>query len=130
MFRLTVSYSVNCVELDCGYIECRVYIFPLKMAPRRRRTTRLSKADLSPEPRSDSPVHVEEPNEELSHSGNDSCPACNADESPLNAEQKESWVRCDACKNWYHWVCAGNGGDLEAIDKWYGQLLSVPRSHS
>ena len=115
----------NCRSAFCS-LDCLT--LKLKMAPRRRRTTRLSKADHSPEPDSDTPAHVEAP--ELSHSGDDSCPACNADESPLNAAQKESWVRCDACKIWYHWVCAGNGGDLEAIDKWYGQRLLLSRPYS
>ncbi|KAF9456493.1 jumonji superfamily protein [Collybia nuda] len=49
-----------------------------------------------------------------------SCPACaeNPTESP-NAYDKENWIRCDICKTWYHWRCAGNGGDVETIDKWY-----------
>ena len=32
--------------------------------------------------------------------------------------EKESWVRCDACKTWFHWRCAGEG-DLDAVGKWY-----------
>lgn len=47
----------------------------------------------------------------------DTCPDCKDD--PLgNTDAKESWIRCDACKTWYHWVCAGNGGDPDTIDKW------------
>lgn len=93
------------------------------MAPRRRRNTRstaLSKSqESSPEPSSETPTHVEENNEgQHLHSGDDTCPACNTNESPLDAAEKESWVRCDACKTWYHWTCAGDGGDLEAVDKW------------
>ena len=92
------------------------------MAPRRRRTAR-STAKKSPEPSTEhssgTPTQVEENKEARQlHTQDDACPACNADESPLNAAEKESWVRCDACKTWYHWVCAGNGGDLEAVDKW------------
>jgi hypothetical protein len=91
------------------------------MAPRRRRTTRSAKK--SPEPSSEhsvgTPAQPEEKNDlQESHTQDETCPACNADESPLNAAEKESWVRCDACKTWYHWVCAGNGDDLEVVDKW------------
>jgi hypothetical protein len=49
----------------------------------------------------------------------DKCPACKEEtRSDWNEEDKESWVRCDACKKWFHWRCAGEG-DLEAIGKWY-----------
>ncbi|KAI0075787.1 Clavaminate synthase-like protein [Panus rudis PR-1116 ss-1] len=49
----------------------------------------------------------------------DKCPAC-PDMLKLEDDvvDKESWVRCDACKTWFHWRCAGKG-DLEAIDKWF-----------
>ena len=48
----------------------------------------------------------------------DTCPACKTDstETPLVVD-KEQWVRCDACKTWFHWRCAGQG-DLDAVDKW------------
>lgn len=56
----------------------------------------------------------------------DRCPAC-TDESIAamkaaaaeagTESSKESWVRCDACKSWYHWRCAGEG-DLDAVGKW------------
>ncbi|EIN07626.1 jumonji protein [Punctularia strigosozonata HHB-11173 SS5] len=55
----------------------------------------------------------------------DRCPACEPkDEQGSGAEtpaaDKESWVRCDACKTWFHWRCVGQGGgDLEAVDKWF-----------
>lgn len=49
----------------------------------------------------------------------DKCPACKEDtQKDWNEEDKESWVRCDACKTWFHWRCAGEG-ELEAIGKWY-----------
>ena len=50
----------------------------------------------------------------------DKCPACKdqeLDEALVGAD-KEQWVRCDACKIWFHWRCAGEG-DLDAVDKWY-----------
>ncbi|PFH47184.1 hypothetical protein AMATHDRAFT_68337 [Amanita thiersii Skay4041] len=48
------------------------------------------------------------------------CPAC-AEQSndSSNTPEKESWIRCDACKTWYHWRCAGDGSDVDAVDKWY-----------
>lgn len=49
----------------------------------------------------------------------DKCPACQ-DEGEQNSDSadRESWVRCDACKNWFHWRCVGEQGDLENVDKW------------
>ena len=49
----------------------------------------------------------------------DTCPACKDLPADLQTTvSKESWIRCDACKSWYHWVCAGNGADVDTIDKW------------
>ncbi|KAK7689190.1 hypothetical protein QCA50_007881 [Cerrena zonata] len=54
-----------------------------------------------------------------SHQDDDSCPACSQNEKQEDKEaEPESWVRCDACRVWFHWRCAGKG-ELEAIDKWY-----------
>ena len=54
------------------------------------------------------------------------CPACKEEvEGATNevAGDKETWIQCDACKTWFHWNCAGNGGDAQQVDKW-----SVPAS--
>jgi len=49
----------------------------------------------------------------------DKCPACHDEgEQSSNPADRESWVRCDACKNWFHWRCVGQQGDLETVDKW------------
>lgn len=50
----------------------------------------------------------------------ESCPQCKVDanEDGTAVAVKEDWVRCDACKVWFHWRCAGEGDDLETIDKW------------
>lgn len=49
----------------------------------------------------------------------DTCPACKDLSADLQSTvSKENWIRCDACKSWYHWVCAGNGADVDTIDKW------------
>ncbi|KAF7971632.1 hypothetical protein HWV62_24129 [Athelia sp. TMB] len=92
------------------------------MAPRRRTRSSAKKSpEGSQEPSAGSPQPVEEESNARESHGTkeDKCPACNANESPLKAAEKESWVRCDFCKTWYHWACAGNGGDLEAVDKWF-----------
>ncbi|TRM56644.1 hypothetical protein BD626DRAFT_560748 [Schizophyllum amplum] len=44
------------------------------------------------------------------------CPAC----SPENeSADKSHWIKCEACKQWYHWVCAGSAVDVETIDHWF-----------
>lgn len=52
----------------------------------------------------------------------DKCPACKdivrPEGEPIIAADKEKWVRCDACKTWFHWRCVGEGGDLDAVGKW------------
>ncbi|KZV67975.1 Clavaminate synthase-like protein [Peniophora sp. CONT] len=46
------------------------------------------------------------------------CPACT--EGVAVPEEKENWVRCDACKVWFHWRCvAVDGQELSQIDKWF-----------
>ncbi|EMD34482.1 hypothetical protein CERSUDRAFT_140998 [Gelatoporia subvermispora B] len=92
------------------------------MARARRRTTKLAaqKSDEAVEseptkqggePEDTSAVHDEE---------EDLCPACKKDDTAQwAAADKENWVRCDACKTWFHWRCAGDGGDLDAVDKWF-----------
>ncbi|KAI5117638.1 hypothetical protein M0805_008445 [Coniferiporia weirii] len=47
------------------------------------------------------------------------CPQCKDDDDDESVPVKEDWVRCDACKVWFHWRCVGEGGDLETIDKWF-----------
>ncbi|KAL5529550.1 hypothetical protein ACEPAG_5535 [Sanghuangporus baumii] len=60
------------------------------------------------------------------------CPQCKDDDQDNDevALAKEHWVRCEGpCKTWFHWRCVGEGGDLEAIDKWYCKpcLAADPR---
>ncbi|KAG2360732.1 Clavaminate synthase-like protein [Suillus spraguei] len=45
----------------------------------------------------------------------DVCPSCR---EGVQGE-KSSWIRCDACKIWFHWACVGDGSDLELINKWF-----------
>lgn len=76
------------------------------------------------EPVQETPVHpVTMASEE------DSCPACK--DLPTDVQStvfKESWIRCDACKSWYHWVCAGNGADVDTIDKWQVYAKAATRN--
>lgn len=47
------------------------------------------------------------------------CPSCKDDDDSGSAStSKENWVRCDACKKWFHWRCIASDVDLESIDKW------------
>ncbi|KAI0048251.1 Clavaminate synthase-like protein [Auriscalpium vulgare] len=52
-----------------------------------------------------------------SHSANDSCPSCRSD-NETHETDRDDWIRCDACRTWYHWRCAGDG-DIAAVDKWF-----------
>ncbi|KAJ7231465.1 jumonji superfamily protein [Mycena haematopus] len=37
------------------------------------------------------------------------CPGCTTESSAsFNQFEKESWIRCDVCKTWYHWRCASS----------------------
>ncbi|KAG8217341.1 Clavaminate synthase-like protein [Butyriboletus roseoflavus] len=59
----------------------------------------------------------------------DICPACKDLPADLQSTvSKESWIRCDACKSWYHWVCAGNGADVDTIDKWQVYATATTRN--
>lgn len=111
------------------------------MAKARRRSTR-SAAQPSPDPQ---PANSAEPAEQASPAPQDSqpttavaeesCPACkpNDENKPLDSD-KESWVRCDACKDWFHWRCVGADDDLSVIDKWCVPLswrhIATPHSQS
>ncbi|KAI0747786.1 Clavaminate synthase-like protein [Daedaleopsis nitida] len=91
------------------------------MAPARRRSGRSKK---TPDPAGvtddDSQGHVAQDREEGGQTQDDKCPACKEDsQDTLTAVEKEKWVRCDACKVWFHWRCVGEGGDLDAVDKWF-----------
>ena len=92
------------------------------MARPRRRT---GKAQKTPEPTTgaaddDSQMLPEPEAVEGGKAQDERCPACRdeAGQPPLDAADKEKWVRCDACKIWFHWRCAGDG-DLDAVDKWW-----------
>ncbi|KAI6118729.1 Clavaminate synthase-like protein [Pisolithus croceorrhizus] len=66
------------------------------------------------------PTPISEPVQAPGRSEEETCPDCkDHQDSGIDPTTKDSWIRCDACKTWYHWVCAGNGGDPDAIDKWY-----------
>ncbi|KAF8644156.1 hypothetical protein AX16_008683 [Volvariella volvacea WC 439] len=51
-------------------------------------------------------------------SDDNTCPACSTS-SEGKALDKQNWIRCDNCKKWFHWGCAGNGTNVEIIDQWF-----------
>nr|AUT12061.1 JSTF1 [Flammulina velutipes] len=72
----------------------------------------------------------EDPNDNAGQD-NDSklCPACPKTPEDDAGKDKDIWIRCDACRVWYHWACAGKGEDSSMIDKWYCAecLLADPK---
>lgn len=56
------------------------------------------------------------------------CPACTPETIELmNGARKESWIECDNCKTWYHWLCAKpneEGVELQNVAKWYVLLFT------
>ena len=100
------------------------------MAKPRRRSGRHAPAEAQEEQTNEKNSEVTPPNSqgpadaEPERKEEDKCPACKEGETlkDWNDEDKESWVRCDACKKWFHWRCAGDG-DLEAIGKWYAPFM-------
>lgn len=97
------------------------------MARARRRSGR-SNVPKTPEPAGADDSSGTPPGQEAApnEQENDKCPACkNGESEAWAAVDKENWVRCDACKTWYHWRCAGDGGDLDAVDKWSELLAST-----
>ncbi|KAF9002043.1 JmjC domain-containing histone demethylation protein 1 [Cyathus striatus] len=75
-----------------------------------------STSSNSPSPQVD-PIHEDRG----TNGSEDVCPSCPTHRESSPGCGKESWIRCDACRTWYHWRCAGNGEDVEMIDKWYCQ---------
>ena len=77
-----------------------------------------------PEPNTED-VDVEIVEDEPSAStAEERCPACT--EGAAAPEEKENWVRCDACKVWFHWRCvAVDGQELDQIDKWCGLASNI-----
>ncbi|KIK63840.1 hypothetical protein GYMLUDRAFT_71958 [Collybiopsis luxurians FD-317 M1] len=63
----------------------------------------------------------EEPSETKAVAAEDICPACTPEtiKAQLESQMNEEWAMCGACKVWYHWRCAGEGVDLDTIDKWF-----------
>lgn len=76
--------------------------------------------------RSNSP-HQSQTQESSSQLRDETCPACVLGETEsLNSFEKERWVRCDACRTWYHWRCVGQGEDIDSIDKWCADISRLP----
>ncbi len=86
------------------------------MARGRRRSSRLGGPTVTtPEPAQAAPSSAQDPAD--SRQDDEKCPACEGADHQVDKVDQENWVRCDACRTWFHWRCVGEG-DLEAIDKW------------
>ncbi|KAI0065496.1 jumonji protein [Artomyces pyxidatus] len=83
--------------------------------------TRRSLRSTAPHSSGSDPASLDAPAEPRTNGRpEDSCPACTETtlKKAVDAD-KENWIRCDACRLWYHWRCVGGDGELEAIDKWF-----------
>lgn len=117
--------------------SCCVRAAPLVVRTMTRaRRGRSGRSQKTPDPTGatedgDTPTQALQEGEEgaQAQTQDDKCPACKdaQGDTPLTVAEKEKWVRCDACKSWFHWRCVGEGGDLDAVDKWC-VLLSKSRS--
>lgn len=49
------------------------------------------------------------------------CAGCNSSDSTTMIGDGEQWIRCDGCKEWYHYACAGFSSEREVrdVDKFY-----------
>lgn len=108
---------------------------PLSPLSARSSLTPIPVHDEQSGPPEQAPEEAQEPVQETPAqpvpmaSEEDACPACKDHPSDLQSTvPKESWIRCDACKSWYHWVCAGNGADVDTIDKWQVYAKTATRS--
>ena len=98
------------------------------MARSRRRSGRIQKTpDAAGATDDDAQPQPPQDGEDGHQDDDDRCPECKGSvpEGSQVAADKEKWVRCDACKTWFHWRCVGEGGDLDAVDKW--SVLSLKR---
>lgn len=90
------------------------------MARGRRRSSRLGggqTAVTTPEPAQAAPSSTTQDAADSTRQDDEKCPACEGASTQVDKVDQENWVRCDACRTWFHWRCVGEG-DLEAIDKW------------
>lgn len=49
------------------------------------------------------------------------CASCGSSDSEITIGDGEQWIRCDGCKEWHHYVCAGFQSEREVrdVDKFY-----------
>ncbi|KAF8271808.1 jumonji protein [Lactarius quietus] len=85
-----------------------------------RATRRTARTSAPSQPASNASASGPNPEADVKNSQDDLCPACSVSLTrDVKDEDSESWIRCDACKTWYHWRCVGDNGQLDAIDKWF-----------
>jgi F-box and leucine-rich repeat protein 10/11 len=89
------------------------------MARRSARIGVQKNTDHSPSSKSSLDTHSNNLHPEASYEDEDICPACTAETAKDAQGNKENWIQCEACSKWFHWRCAGNGENMELVNKWY-----------
>src|ERR1700761_198843 len=69
---------------------------------------------------SDTPATPDKASSSKHSQSKEMCPGCTMPDSPPKDDsERDTWIRCDACKIWFHWLCAGEPEhDHENVGNW------------
>ena len=118
----STSTSMSACAEDSALAEGRVQAIEDKL------TTAPNQQDVSGKPGNDLSASLETAISALEHKARQAaapsiCAACKFTRNSLTLETENnatSWIRCDACKSWFHFACAGFKSEREvrAVDKY------------